>query len=70
METFPNHHRNYKDFEDTLELAFLYAKIVTLGLTHWDDTNEVMSRNRRIGTSMSGIAQFVSDKGIHSLKHL
>jgi ribonucleoside-triphosphate reductase len=49
-------------------LAFLYAKTVTLGLTHWDETNEVMSRNRRIGTSMSGLAQFVSEKGIDALK--
>ena len=49
VETFPHHHTNYKDFEDTLELAFLYAKTVTLGLSHWNETNEVMARNRRIG---------------------
>lgn len=68
VETFPNHHINYRDFQDTLELAFLYAKTVTLGLTHWDQTNEVMSRNRRIGCSMSGIVQFVGDKGLNTLK--
>jgi ribonucleoside-triphosphate reductase (thioredoxin) len=68
VETFPNHHTNYRDFQDTLELAFLYAKTVTLGLSHWEPTNEVMARNRRIGWSMSGIAQFVSDKGLHTLK--
>jgi hypothetical protein len=37
-------------------MAFLYAKTVTLGLPHWEETAEVMGRNRRIGTSMSGIA--------------
>lgn len=69
VETFPNHHDSYRDFEDTLELAFLYAKTVTLGLTHWPESNRVMSRNRRIGCSMSGVAQFVSDKGLHTLKN-
>ena len=68
VETFPNHHKNFEDFKDTLELSFLYAKIVTLGLTHWNESNEVMERNRRIGCSMSGIAQFVSDKGVNTLK--
>ncbi|CAI2359389.1 unnamed protein product [Moneuplotes crassus] len=68
VETFPNHHSSFDDFKDTLELAFLYAKIVTLGLTHWSETNEVMERNRRIGCSMSGIAQFVSDRGLETLR--
>jgi hypothetical protein len=37
-------------------MAFLYAKTVTLGLPHWEETANVMARNRRIGCSMSGIA--------------
>jgi len=37
-------------------MAFLYAKLVTLGLPHWKDSIEVMARNRRIGCSISGIA--------------
>ena len=49
-------------------MAYLYAKTVTLGKTHWPETNRVMLRNRRIGCSMSGIAQFISKKGIHALK--
>ena len=69
VETFPDHHLSYREFQDTLELAFLYAKTVTLGLTNWDLSNEVMSRNRRIGWSMSGIAQFISNKGINQLKN-
>ena len=70
VETFPNHHDGYRDYQDTLELAFLYAKIVTLGLTHLDETNAVMSRNRRIGCSMSGIAQYISNKGIDNLRKM
>ena len=38
----------------------LYAKTVTLGKTQWSETNRVMLRNRRIGCSMSGLAQFVA----------
>lgn len=48
-------------------MAFLYAKTVTLGLPHWEKTADVMARNRRIGTSMSGIAQFIANKGIGEL---
>ena len=48
-------------------MAFLYAKLVTLGLPHWDDSIEVMARNRRIGCSISGIAQFISSRGVHKL---
>jgi ribonucleoside-triphosphate reductase (thioredoxin) len=52
----------------TLKYAYLYAKTVTLGETHWPETNRVMLRNRRIGCSMSGIAQFVTARGINTLK--
>jgi len=67
-ETFPNHHENLEEYLETLKYAFLYAKIVTLGLTHWPETNEVMSRNRRIGLSMTGIAQFLAKFNINILK--
>jgi len=58
VETFPEHHDSLEDFQRTLKFAYLYAKTVTLGKTHWPKTNRVMQRNRRIGTSMSGLAQF------------
>lgn len=68
VETFPNRHDSYEDFQRTLKFAFLYAKTVTLGKTTWPETNRVMLRNRRIGCSMSGIAQFIASKGLHALK--
>ena len=46
-ETFPNNHNNLPEFLETLKYAFKYAKIVTIGKTHWQQTNEVMQRNRR-----------------------
>ena len=56
VETFPANHQTLENYLDTLEYSLLYAKIVTLGLPEWDETAEVMARNRRIGCSMSGIA--------------
>ena len=68
VETFPHKHENLEDFKRTLELAVMYAKTVTLGPTHWPETNAVMLRNRRIGVSLSGIAQFISSRGIDEMK--
>lgn len=68
VETFPNNHESVEDYLETLKYAYLYAKTVTLGQTHWAETNRVMLRNRRIGCSMSGIAQFVAEKGLGQLQ--
>ena len=67
VETFPNNHASYKEFEETLKYAHLYAKTVTLGLSHWKETSEVISRNRRIGCSMSGIVQFLEARNMSTL---
>jgi len=63
VETFPSNHKDVDDYLKTLKYAYLYAKTVTLGKTHWPETNRVMLRNRRIGCSVSGIAQFISVSG-------
>jgi ribonucleoside-triphosphate reductase (thioredoxin) len=68
VETFPNNHDSLEDYQRTLKYAYLYAKSVTLGRTHWSDTNRVMLRNRRIGCSVSGVAQFITNRGLHELK--
>lgn len=60
VETFPAKHTDLEDFKRTLDAAFHYAKTVTLGETQWPATNAVMRRNRRIGCSISGVAQFIS----------
>ena len=67
VETFPNNHETLDDYKRTLKYAYLYAKTVTLGNTHWPETNRAMLRNRRIGTSVSGIAQFITKHGMHVL---
>lgn len=68
VETFPHRHESIEDFKRTLGLAVTYAKTVTLGSTHWPNTNRVMLRNRRIGVSLSGIAQFISARGMDEMK--
>ena len=67
VETFPTNHDSIDDYLKTLKYAYLYAKTVTLGKTHWPETNRVMLRNRRIGCSMSGIAQFLASRGLTKL---
>lgn len=69
VETFPHNHDSLDDYLTTLKYAYLYAKTVTLGKTHWPETNRVMLRNRRIGCSVSGIAQFITHRGQGELRH-
>jgi ribonucleoside-triphosphate reductase (thioredoxin) len=68
VETFPHNHDSLEDYLTTLKYAYLYAKTVTLGKTHWPETNRVMLRNRRIGCSVSGIAQFITHRGQGELR--
>jgi len=68
VETYLNRHESKEDYLRTLKFAYLYAKTVTLLPTHWEETNAIMQRNRRIGTSMSGIANFADNKGIPVLR--
>lgn len=68
VETFPEKCEDLNEYKEVLKYAYLYAKTVTLGRTTWEKTNEVMLRNRRIGTSISGIAQFLENRGLGELK--
>jgi len=63
VETYPAHHETFEDYRRTLQVAYLYAKTVTLIATHDPRTNAVMFRNRRIGCSMSGIVQAINKLG-------
>lgn len=63
VETFPSKHETKEEYFETLKYAYLYAKSVTLVNTHWEETNAVMLRNRRIGTSQTGIIQAFEKHG-------
>jgi adenosylcobalamin-dependent ribonucleoside-triphosphate reductase len=68
VETYLGRHESLEDYKRTLKFAYLYAKTVTLLPTHWEETNAIMQRNRRIGTSMSGVADFADRLGMPVLK--
>jgi adenosylcobalamin-dependent ribonucleoside-triphosphate reductase len=64
VEVHLNRHESKEDFLKTLKFAYLYGKTVTLMPTHWQVTNGIMQRNRRIGTSLTGIASFADTNGL------
>jgi adenosylcobalamin-dependent ribonucleoside-triphosphate reductase len=64
VEVHLNRHESKEDFLRTLKFAYLYGKTVTLLPTHWQQTNGIMQRNRRIGTSLTGIASFADAHGL------
>ena len=64
VEVHLNRHESKEDFLKTLKFAYLYGKTVTLMPTHWQQTNGIMQRNRRIGTSLTGIASFADQNGL------
>jgi ribonucleoside-triphosphate reductase len=68
VETYLNRHDDLEDYKRSLKFAYLYAKTVTLLPTHWEETNAIMQRNRRIGTSMSGVANFADIHGLPVLR--
>ncbi len=67
VETFPSRHESYKEFQETLKYAYLYAKSVTLVNTHWQETNAVMLKNRRMGISQTGIIEAFVKYGRRSI---
>lgn len=68
VETFPSRAESLDDYMRTLKFAYLLGKTATLVNTSWHETNRVQKRNRRIGTSVSGVTNFLHDKGLHTLK--
>lgn len=69
VENFLNRAESLEDFQRTLKFSYLYAKTVTLAHTHCSDTNRVQLRNRRIGCSVSGVAQFLTKYNLHTLNN-
>lgn len=63
IEMFPMRAKSKKDFLKMCELATIYATSVSLLPTHNEETNAVIVRNRRIGTSISGVADWFDTWG-------
>lgn len=69
VETFPHNHETLEDYKRTLKFAYLYGKSVTLVKTHNKDTNKVLLKNRRIGLSQTGIAQFLENNTLETYRN-
>ncbi|RRO13911.1 fused protease/ribonucleoside-triphosphate reductase [Flavobacteriaceae bacterium 14752] len=65
VETFPSRAESKEDYIRTLKFAYLVGKTATLVNTTWHETNRVQKRNRRIGTSVTGVTNFIEK---HSLE--
>lgn len=70
VETYIGNHESVRDFARTLKFAYLYAKTVTLLPTHWEQTNAIMQRNRRIGTSVSGVANYADTHSQQEMREM
>lgn len=63
-EVFPMMNRNIIELWRTMELATIYASTVSLLPTHSSQSNAVIARNRRIGVSCSGLADWVDSTNL------
>jgi len=63
VEVFPTR-IDPKELNRVLELATFYASTVALLRSHSAQTNEVTSRNRRIGVSVSGVADWLDSTSV------
>lgn len=68
VETFPSRASSRADYLRTLKFAYLVGKTATLVNTTWPESNRVQKRNRRIGTSVSGITNFLEKHSLDTLK--
>ena len=69
VETFPSRAESKEDYLRTLKFAYLLGKTATLVNTTWHETNRVQKRNRRIGTSVSGITNFIDKYSLETLRN-
>jgi len=68
VETFPSRAESKEDYLRTLKFAYLLGKTATLVNTTWHESNRVQKRNRRIGTSVSGITNFIDKYSLETLR--
>lgn len=68
VELYPANHTSFAEFERSIKHAYMYAKAVTLMPSVWPETNEVITRNRRIGVSMTGIVEFLETRSWGEMK--
>jgi ribonucleoside-diphosphate reductase alpha chain len=66
-EVFPTKCKSDEDFYQALKFATFYASTVSLLPSHRTETNAIVARNRRIGVSLSGVADYLEQIGAAQL---
>lgn len=66
-EVFPTRCRDEAEVLEAMELATLYASAVQLLPSHAEETNAVVERNRRIGVSISGVADWLDASNVSEI---
>lgn len=66
VELYPARHKSLDDIYSTAKVLYLCAKAVSLVESNWEETNEVVNRNHRIGFSLSGLMRSYAIHGIRS----
>ena len=70
FEVYPSKARSKKEFLEMCRLAAIYTTSVSLLPTHSEVTNQVIVKNRRIGVSLSGVADWFDSWGGHIVKFM
>lgn len=68
-EIYMNNHTDLYDYLRTIKFAYLYAKTISLTYEWISDpeSRQIMTQNRRIGLSNTGVAQFMAQNGVDEL---
>lgn len=66
-EVFPTRCKDETEFYQSLKYATFYASTVSLLPTHRTESNAIIARNRRIGVSLSGVADLLEIIGATEL---
>jgi ribonucleotide reductase alpha subunit len=69
-EVFLERSETLEEKLNAIRVATFYASTVSLLPTHWSGTNKVVSRNRRIGVGLGGIATYYDKFGLTNLTTL
>lgn len=67
VEVFPTRCKDLQEIWKTMQLATFYASTVSLLPTHDSSTNSVIMRNRRIGVSVSGVADWLDSTSLSTV---
>ncbi len=70
FEVYPSKAKSKKEFLEMCRLAAIYTTSISMFPTHDERTNQVIAKNRRIGVSLSGVADWFDSWGGHIIKFM